>query len=218
MEGVMLNIYENSNALKSKGLTSAQIALVNQIEYDRKDQTWWIGKIVQYVTLGYPLTVLVKNQIEIRNLGRDSSSLRSYIIRFGETIGGELFNKKICASTVTASKMIEKLGEEGASEFYSKRGSSLENFVVRYGIMIGTEKWNNYLVKRAAAYRRKKEDGHNSRNKFKIKKVRSTKLCGGVTWNSANLQFRSINLQRSCWRKRTRNRLKETFIITESKQ
>lgn len=156
----MLSIYENSKALKTRGLTIEQAHLVNQIEYVKKDQTWWIGKITQYIENNYPLEILVANQKEIRLLGRDSSSIKSFIIRFGNEMGSKLFDEKTANSTVTREIMIEKLGEEGANEFYRQRGASLENVLERHGTEVGKVKWNEYLIKRSNAYKEKRQNGH----------------------------------------------------------
>lgn len=156
----MLEIYNNSKALQRKVLSSYQIDLVNQIEYEKKDQTWWIGKIVDYLNSGYPLEVLVQNQKEIRQLGRDSSSLRAYVIRYGEKLGTELYNAKTISSTVTRERMVNKLGDDGANEFYKKRGASLENFITRHGVELGAKLWEEYLEKRKSAYKEKRRQGH----------------------------------------------------------
>lgn len=156
----MLEIYNNCKALKTRNLSEDQIKLINQIDYEVKDQTWLIGKITEYVHNNYPLEIFVKNYKEIRKLGRDSSSIKSYILRFGEMQGSALHKEKTKSSTVTQEHMISKLGKVSTDEFYRKRGATLENFIDRHGIELGNSKWDEYLSKRKLAYVNKRTSGH----------------------------------------------------------
>jgi hypothetical protein len=156
----MKNIYDVSRALKTRGLSKDQIELVNQIDFEKSTQTWWISKITQYLKNNYPLDVLVKNQYEIKKLGRDSSSIKSYILRFGEDLGSKMFNEKITTANLTFSNTITNYDDDARRLFNIKRGASLPNFLKRYGTEIGEIKWNEYLATRAATYHSKRENGH----------------------------------------------------------
>lgn len=156
----MNNIYNISRALKKLNLSQDQIDLVNQIEFDKKDQTWCIQKICSYVELNQSLTILVDNYTKIRNLGRDSSSLLSFITRFGEEEGARLFKKKVKVSAFDKEKYQQKVGEQQATALLQQRGASLSNYINRHGVDLGTQKWDQYLKKRAETYKKKHDSGH----------------------------------------------------------
>lgn len=103
----------------------------------------------------------IENRIsQILLLGNDSSSLKSYLLRYGDIYGPAIFRSKKESCMVNKAYMIQKMGTVGATEFYQKRGSSLQNFITRYGDDLGNEKWKNYLLKRSMAYKIKREKGH----------------------------------------------------------
>jgi hypothetical protein len=156
----MLGIYNTSRVLKKKNLEQSQIELINQMEYNEKNRMFWVGKVIHYIDNNFPLEILVTNQKKIQELGRDSSSLKSFLIRYGEDIGTKLHNEKTKASTITKSRMVDKLGEKGAEEFYKARGASLENYIARHGETKGRQVWDKYLAKRAKSYEEKHKSGH----------------------------------------------------------
>lgn len=85
----------------------------------------------------------------IKNLGRDSSSLNSYIIRFGVSEGKIRFTKKNKDSTkgTTKESYIKKYGEiEGLKKYKKDRsGVGVDIMIERYGVIEGTKKWATYL-------------------------------------------------------------------------
>lgn len=134
--------------------------LLNTIEYEKKDRQWLLDNIVKYIQNNYPLDVLVKNYKDIRKIGKNSASKDSFICRYGEEIGSRLCEEFTKNRTVDKNHMIQKLGEEGAKEFYYKRASKLEVYIQRYGEIEGKQKWDIYKQKRANSYRKKRENGH----------------------------------------------------------
>jgi len=88
---------------------------------------------------------------DIKKLGRDSSSLNSYIIRFGENEGKIRFAKKCRDSSkgTTKEDYIKMYGEiEGLEKYRKDRsGVGIDIMTERYGEIEGTEKWNSYLNK-----------------------------------------------------------------------
>lgn len=87
----------------------------------------------------------------IKYLGRDSSSLNSYIIRFGDTEGRIRFNKKIISSSKGSTKesYVKKYGEKEGSEKYrrDRSGVGIEAMIQRYGKDEGIKKWDLYISK-----------------------------------------------------------------------
>lgn len=157
----MKNIYQHARKLKKLSLSDNQIELINNIEFEKQHQEWTLGKIQEYLINNYPLEIFVKNYAEIQVLGRDSSSRRSYLLRFGEELGEKLFQAKCESSKITAERMIQKLGsEEEYKKFTRSRGASLEIYCERYGPEEGPIRWNTYLDKRAKAYEKKRNSGH----------------------------------------------------------
>lgn len=159
-EYLMNNICNNVRCSLPLSLTATQIKLLNQIEYQPHDKQWVINKINQYIVSNYPIEVLVANYDNIRKLGRDSSSLKSFIIRFGEQLGTQLFQEKNIKSSVDRAKLVAKFGEAATDKMLKSRGASLENYIARHGAEIGNIKWDEYLKRRSAAYVKKHESGH----------------------------------------------------------
>ncbi len=96
-------------------------------------------------------------------LFRDSSSLYSHEIRFGEKYGQKLFNDRNNLTTQTLSKYIKKFGEiDGRKKWKDKNkynGCSLDNFIIRYGDKNGEKKWYEYVNKRSQTYKTNKKNG-----------------------------------------------------------
>lgn len=121
--------------------------------------------IRSYLERDYSLEILSTNWTEIKKLGRDSSSLRSYILRYGEKIGRELFNRKTAKSIQTKEDYIKKYGEKVAKEKLRARGASLEIYQERYGKTEGLKRWERYCEKRAKTFEQgRKENRYASRN------------------------------------------------------
>jgi len=156
----MQNIYYNTRVLQLLTLTETDIRIINLIEYAIQDQTWLIRKIRYYATNFYPVAILLENYTAIRNLGRDSSSLQSFIIRYGAKLGSELFKIKNNKTRVSRSMLEDRHGKKTADAILSLRGASLENYITRHGRITGKKKWNAYLSKRADTYAQKKKEGY----------------------------------------------------------
>ena len=68
--------------------------------------------------------------------------------------------EKNIKSTVNKDRLIQTFGEEAAIKISKSKGESLENYIARHGEQLGNEKWQLYLSKRKAAYKKKRDDGH----------------------------------------------------------
>lgn len=145
--------------LNKYNLTNKEIKILDSIEYDENDINYLKVQIRKYLTEKYPIEILKKNWDEIVKLGRDSSSLKSYITRYGIEIGNKLFKEKTKASTMTKEDYIRKYGKELANEKLSNRGASVENYINRHGEEIGTLKWNEYCQKRKNTYTKRRKAG-----------------------------------------------------------
>lgn len=139
---------------------------LDEVEYEEDETQFLISKIREYIVNDYPLDVLINNWRKIKQLGRDSSSLHSYITRYGENLGKAKFEQKNSASVSYKEDYIKRYGcEETANKILSSRGASLENYINRYGEELGTIKWQEYLSKRHATYKINKAKGkYASRN------------------------------------------------------
>lgn len=87
------------------------------------------------------------------SIGRDSSSLQSNILRYGEELGTALFNQKTTACKFDKDRLIQKRGVEHVTNLLSKRGASLANYIERHGEELGTIRWETYKAKRNATYK-----------------------------------------------------------------
>ena len=155
----------NKMRLSKFNLTDEQVTILNSIEYHEGEFEYLKGQIRRYLKNNLPIEYLQKNWSEIVKLGRDSSSKRSYIIRYGEEIGLKLFQEKTKASTLTRADYIEKYGIEEAEKKLSSRGASLKNYIDRHGDQVGKEKWQEYINKRNKTFAQgRKEHRYASRN------------------------------------------------------
>ena len=151
--------------LKKYNLTDDQIKLLDSIEYSSNNEAFLKVQIRNYLTKGYPLKYLKDNFNEILALGRDSSSLHSYVTRYGPELGKKMFQEKTNKSVITKEKFIKMYGESEALQRLSARGASLENYINRHGETVGKEKWQNYLTKRKRSYAQGREENrYASRN------------------------------------------------------
>jgi len=117
-------------------------SIINNIECD------WITRIK-----------LIKEKFN-----RNSSSLESFILRYGEVEGQKQFDEKNEKCVVTLEKLIVKLGEDEGNKIWdeirkSKRSVSLEIMTERYGEEEGLKRWNSYLEKWRVGIQKKKEKG-----------------------------------------------------------
>ena len=103
----------------------------------------------------------IENRIsQIKELKNDSTSLKSYILRYGEKEGIVKYNERISRIKYTNSLdyYIEKFGEkQGRIEYDRYRESnhsvSLDAMKKRYGDKKGIEKWDLYLEKKRNSYK-----------------------------------------------------------------
>jgi very-short-patch-repair endonuclease len=85
---------------------------------------------------------------KIKNLGKNSSSLNCFILRYGEIEGYRLFKIKGQKCSITTEQAIKKYGENGREILRKMRASvSLDIMIERYGEEKGKEKWQSYLDK-----------------------------------------------------------------------
>jgi len=151
--------------LKDYKLTQDQIDILDSIEYNKQDEELLKAQIRKYLRNNYPIIYLKENWKEIVKLGKNSSSQNSFILRYGNKLGSELFQKKTNNCAATKEVFVKKYGEEEAKKRLSLKGASLENYIKRHGEELGREKWNNYLAKRKYTYKQGKEENrYESRN------------------------------------------------------
>lgn len=103
---------------------------------------------------------LIRRLEKILELGRDSTSKKSCFYRYGLIQGYKKYMSKKKSSAITKQHLISKYGKEQAENLLRSRGASLENYISRYGEKAGHERWEKYKEKRKAAYRKKRESGH----------------------------------------------------------
>jgi len=90
---------------------------------------------------------------ELVKLGRDSSSLKSNCIRYGEVEGTKRFNEKVNRCTLTKDKLIFKYGdiqgEKKWNDICNKKSTfNLKHYTDKYGKELGEMKWNETLTKK----------------------------------------------------------------------
>jgi hypothetical protein len=158
----MRNLYSTSRTLPSLNLPTEVIELIDNLEYHTaQERTWATGRIRHYVENDLPLQFFIQNYEEIKLLGKDSSSEKSHILRFGPIIGKQRFDTKCEQSIVYTKEILVALhGEEEAKRLMSERGASLENYQKRHGIEKGQELWDSYKAKRNTTYKQKRAAGH----------------------------------------------------------
>lgn len=139
-----------------------ELTALNEAEQYFKDHDIAMFKLAIHVEklkiYNVSFSSLVRRLKCILELGKDSSSKKSHLYRYGWA-GFKLFKQKGKNCSNTAEELIAKFGEEYQIVLDS-RGASFENYITRHGIMEGTKRWNLYLEKRAATYVEKRESGH----------------------------------------------------------
>lgn len=87
-------------------------------------------------------------KILIEGKPKDSSSLKSFVLKYGEVKGKELFEEKISKTKSTLDSFIEKygpvVGEDKYKKYCIKKSASIEGFIARYGDIVGTQKHKEY--------------------------------------------------------------------------
>jgi hypothetical protein len=144
--------------------------------YTKKELKYYIDTIfnfikydVEYADLSWLDRILtIKN-----NLFRDSSSLYSYQIRYGNEYGEKLFNEKNQNTKQTVDMYISKYGEiEGRNRWkskYSLNGHSKIKYIKKYGNIEGEKLFNEYVDKRSDTYRKNKLNGRVYDNGISLK-------------------------------------------------
>lgn len=142
--------------LNKYGLDISLITKLDAIEYDEIHENKLKGQIRKYLNENIPIEYLIANWKEIIKLGRDSSSLKSYVLRYGPETGKQLHAEKTKACSRTRADYIEKYGEIEANRILSSRGASLKNYIARYGNIEGKTRWDEYCDKRANTYKQRR--------------------------------------------------------------
>lgn len=156
----------NSRTLSKFDFTESEIIEINAAyDYYTRNKFSTSGLVTCIARLksyGVSLVRLLDRALKIRELGRDSSSKKSFYYRYGLKHGKRLFKEKTMKSRFrTKEELREMYGDEYASTAYLGCGASLENFITRHGESEGQRRWDAYLKKRAETYRKKRENGHN---------------------------------------------------------
>lgn len=91
----------------------------------------------------YDRYILIKNNVT----PKDSASLISYVLRYGEEHGRRLYKEKLKKCTVTLEYCIEKYGPDGKEKFRAINESKkldLKNFIRRYGEIEGRARYEEF--------------------------------------------------------------------------
>lgn len=97
--------------------------------------------------------------------GKDSSSLESYIVRYGEYIGPKLFQLKNEKSVINKEKYLKTHTEdEWVALCKSKSNWGLDRCIAKYGEIDGPVKWQLRLNKKTETQRKKRESGYVYKN------------------------------------------------------
>jgi len=119
----------------------------------------------------------------------DSNSLKSFILRYGETIGTEKYNEKCESTKNNKSKYIEKHGKDAWTNIVQNRPKySLESQIEFYGELEGTRRWNFMLKTKIDSGKRNME-------------LRETPYCNGQSLESYQHRY-GIADGFNRWRKR----------------
>jgi hypothetical protein len=139
-----------------------EIKIVESIleDYSAEDAKNIRKIIAKLKTYDVPLHDLKSRLEKIAMLGRDSSSLLSLQLRYGDDEGQRLFHDKNARCAVTRASLEERLGKEATDKILSGRGASLKNYTARHGEVEGKQRWDDYCRKRSAAYAQKHRDGY----------------------------------------------------------
>jgi len=107
----------------------------------------------------------VERMNESVKFGKDSSSLDSYIVRYGEEIGIKLFNEKNKKSSITKEKFLLNHTTDEWHDLCAKKASwGLAKCIEKYGHEIGTIKWAERVSKKTETQRLKREKGYVYKN------------------------------------------------------
>jgi len=120
--------------------------------------------IVDFIINNIECDWITRIKLIKEKFNRNSSSLESFILRYGEVEGQKQFDEKNEKCVVTLEKLIVKLGEDEGNKIWdeirkSKRSVSLEIMTERYGEEEGLKRWNSYLEKWRVGIQKKKEKG-----------------------------------------------------------
>ena len=102
--------------LKKYNLSENQLAILDKIEYNEEQEAVLKRMITRYLKDGLCIETLSQNFHKILELGKDSSSLKSNIIRYGEIDGLKKFEDKCKQTTFTRDDYIQKYGLDVAEK------------------------------------------------------------------------------------------------------
>lgn len=137
---------------RAEKLTDKQIYDINRLYEDHKNKKTNVHSsvkiLVKQIELGlddlYERHYLIKKCVK----PKDSSSLHSFVIRYGEKHGNRMFDEKNKKTVNTLEKYIEKYGGTDGPKKYREycvsKGNSLDGFVIRHGELDGPEKHKEY--------------------------------------------------------------------------
>lgn len=148
-------LIKNIKKHTSNEISESQMADLNRLYDDHiKNKTYLHNSfkiIAKQIELGiediYERHYRIKNELK----PRDSSSLNSFVIKYGEKHGKNMFDEKNSKTAITLKSFEKRYGKDLAQEKYReyciKKGTSLEGFIMRFGEIEGRirhkEYWEN---------------------------------------------------------------------------
>lgn len=136
---------------KVNNINEKQLNDLNMLYYDHVNKKTYIHNslniLIKQIELG--LEDLYERHYNIKNglKPKDNSSLKSFILKYGEHHGPKLYQEKNLKTASTLESFKEKYGEEGEErykEYCIKKGASLQGFIMRHGEEEGPIKHKEY--------------------------------------------------------------------------
>jgi len=110
----------------------------------------WIDTIIKNPSQKYP-DFLFRLK-ELKELGKTSSSLYFYEIKYGDN-GKKLFDKKCRKCSHSKDKILKEKGPEYLKKYLESKNSIGKDVMIkRHGLENGTKMWNDYLIKKKISY------------------------------------------------------------------
>lgn len=136
-------------------------------EFCKKQDKYAIRKIIKNIK---KLLLTYKNLDDIEegvidrlnvlfSIGKDTSSKKSFELRYGKELGGKLWLQKTQKTTQTSEKLIKKYGVRKTKEIFRLRSANLEVYIERWGEELGKKKWNEYCEKRHKTFEINRKNG-----------------------------------------------------------
>jgi hypothetical protein len=107
-----------------------------------------IRKIIDLLIYDFSEYDIIKRLQEIKNLKKDSSTKKSFLIRYGEIEGEKRYLKRSEKQKITSTKeyLIDKFGEEQSTLILkSKCPNNLDTLINKCGEEEGRKKYDNYI-------------------------------------------------------------------------